>query len=129
VLVQHWARAWGLGWFLALMFGFLGVFSFGLMPLFHGRLREIEWAAWRWLIPGALLMALNNVGFSAALGHWGDATAANIVYSSRGLWSVVLVWAVGHWFGNQERHAGGSAMTARLVGASLMVVAIVLVLK
>jgi drug/metabolite transporter (DMT)-like permease len=129
VLLQQWAPQWGLERFIPLMFGLMGAFSFGFMAFFRGSLRAIEPGAWRWLAPGALLLAGNNAAFAYTLARWHDATAANIVYSSRGLWAVVLVWAVGHWFGNRERQAGGAAMASRLVGALLMVLAIVLVVR
>jgi drug/metabolite transporter (DMT)-like permease len=127
VLTQHWAPAWGPGRFLPIMFGTMGLLSFGFIPFFNGSLRTISRPAWKWLAPGALLLAVNNAAFAFTLAQWHDATAANIVYSSRGLWSVVVVWAFGHWFGNQERHAGRGAMLSRLAGAGLMVAAIVLV--
>lgn len=127
VLVQQWAPAWGAGRFLPIMFSVMGLLSFGFIPFFRGSLREITAPTWRWLAPGAVLLAANNAAFAYTLAQWHDATAANIVYSSRGLWSVVLVWVVGHWFGNQERHAGRGAMLSRLAGAALMVAAIVLV--
>lgn len=129
VLVQRWAPVWGLGRFLPLMFALMGVFSIGFIPFFHGSLRAIDGPTWRWLAPGSLLMAGNSAAFAYTLARWHDATAANIVYSSRGLWAVVLVWIVGHWFGNRERHVGRGAMLSRLTGAALMVVAIVLVVK
>jgi hypothetical protein len=50
-----------------------------------------------------------------------------VVYSARGLWSVLAVWWVGHWFGNTERDRGGSVLRTRLFGAALLLVAIVLV--
>ena len=127
VFTQRWAPGWGTGRFLPLMFGFVGVYSFGFMPFFSAPLRAITGATWRWLAPGALLLAANMAAFAFTLAQWQDATAANIVYSSRGLWSVAIVWAVGHWFANHERHAGRGAMLSRLAGATLMVVAIVLV--
>jgi hypothetical protein len=50
------------------------------------------------------------------------------VYSARGLFSVVLVWAVGHWFSNDEQHLAPGVLRMRFAGAALMVAAIVLVL-
>ncbi len=48
----------------------------------------------------------------------------------RGLWSLALVWCVGHWLKNTERHAvGGRRMTARLVGALLILLAVVLAIR
>lgn len=129
VLLQHWAPHWGLWRFIPLMFGLMGLFSFGFMAFFRASLRTIEPAAWRWLAPGAILLAGNNAAFAFTLARWRDATAANVVYSSRGLWAVALVWLVGHWFGNRERQAGGAAMGSRLMGAALMVVAILLVVR
>jgi len=104
------------------------VISFAFVPFFRGSLRDIDAATWRWLAPGALLSALTIAAFAFTLAHWHEATAPNIVYSSRGLWAVVLVWVVGHWFGNRERHVGRGAMLSRLAGAVLMVAAIVLVM-
>jgi drug/metabolite transporter (DMT)-like permease len=58
----------------------------------------------------------------------GSATVVNIIYSVRGLFSVLLVWLIGHWFTNDEKHLGGRVLRLRFVGATLMVAAIVLVL-
>ena len=63
------------------------------------------------------------------LAKFGDATAVNVVYSARGLWSVVFVWVFGHWFGNREREEEGAAVFRnRLIGASLVATAILLAL-
>ena len=83
--------------------------------------------AWRWLLLGSLVIAATNAGILSVLGHWGDATAVNIVFSSRGLWSVVLVRLAGSYFGNSEGKLGAAVLGRRLLGAALMVVAIVLV--
>ena len=48
----------------------------------------------------------------------GEATAVNVVYSARGLWSVIAVWTLGHLFGNDERGHGAGVMRARLLGAA-----------
>lgn len=80
-----------------------------------------------WL-PGHWLLALNNAGVVLAIVMVGSATAVNIVYSVRGLFSVLLVWLVGHWFTNEEQRLGGHVLQLRLAGAGLMVAAIVLVL-
>ena len=63
-----------------------------------------------------------------AIGAFGDATAVNVVYSSRGLWSVLAVWWIGHWFQNDEQHLGPAVLRLRLWGAGLMLAAIALVL-
>jgi hypothetical protein len=117
-LTQKWVPALGVARYLSMMMLAMGVCSFAFVPFFREGLGKITGIAWRWLLPGALVMAATNAGILSVLGHWGDATAVNIVFSSRGLWSVVLVRLAGHWFGNAE---------GALVGAALRVVAIVLV--
>lgn len=128
VLLQKWVPAWGAGSYLPPMFLVMALYSFALMPFFQAPLRAIPTAAWRWVVLGAVLLGINNAGIVLTLGIWGDATAVNIVYSSRGLLSVALVWAIGHWFASGERHLAPRVFHFRLAGAALMVAAIVLVL-
>jgi hypothetical protein len=66
--------------------------------------------------------------FVMGIVKFGNATATNVLYSSRGLWSVVVVWAVGHWFSNREQQLGASVLRWRLAGALLMITAIALIL-
>ncbi len=126
-LTAKWVPAMGLARYLPMMMLAMGVLSFGFMPFFRAGLGEISGVAWRWLLLGSIVMAATNAGILSTLGHWGDATAVNIVFSSRGLWSVVLVRVAGHYFGNTEGKLGSAVLGRRLVGAALMVVAIVLV--
>ena len=128
VLIQRWAPAWGPGHYFPPMFLGVGIYSFVLLRFAHGGLAGIPARAWRWVLPGALLNALTNAGIALTLGVWGNATAVNIVYSSRGLFSVLLVWFAGHWFANTERHAGRAVLWSRLAGAIAMIGAIALVL-
>ena len=128
VLVQKWAPAWGPGRFIPIMMGIVGLYSMALIPLFNAPLKEVPKAARKPLFWGSAFIALQGMCIITTLAKWGDATAVNVVYSSRGLWSVLAVWAVGHWFANTERDAGKAVMQSRLAGAALLVVAIVLVL-
>jgi hypothetical protein len=128
VLIQKWSPMWGPGRFLPIMFGSVAIASFGIIPLFREPLSAVPRDAWRWLLPGAAIMAIQAAVLSVTMGIWGDATAANIVYSSRGLWSVMAVWLVGHWFQNREQHLGAGVMRWRLAGATAMLGAIILVM-
>jgi hypothetical protein len=58
---------------------------------------------------------------------FGDATAVNIVYGTRGLWSVLLVWLAGRWLGSDEGSRGATVLGGRLAGAALMTAAVVVV--
>ncbi len=126
VLTQKWARFWGFGHFTPVMFGTLAVLSFGLIPFFHGPLRALPASAWRWLLPGCALLAAQAIGVAYSIVTFGDATRVNILYNSRGMWTVVIIWSVGHWFGNEERDQGHAIMGRRLAGAALLLGAIVL---
>lgn len=128
VLLQTWSPAWGLGRFLPLAMSVSGVLSFCFVPLFRAPLREIHRAAWRWLLGGAVVLGVQSVLFVSMVAHWGNAAPANVVYSSRGLWSIVLVWVVGHWVRSREQHHARSVLIGRAVGAALMMSAIGLVL-
>jgi drug/metabolite transporter (DMT)-like permease len=128
VFMQKWVPAWGLGNFLPPVFLLVGLLSCAFMPFFHAPLTALSAAAWRWAAPGALLMALTNAGVVLAIVLVGSATVVNIIFSARGLFSVLLVWLVGHWFTNDEHRLGGRVLALRLGGAALMLAAIVLVL-
>ncbi len=128
VLLQKWVHAWGWGNYFPPMALMIGLLSCVLVPFFSAPLSALPAAAWRWVGPGALLMAVNNAGVVVAIVLVGSATVVNIIYSVRGLFSVLLVWLIGHWFINDEKHLGGRVLRLRFVGATLMVAAIVLVL-
>ena len=82
---------------------------------------------WFWL--AILFIGLQTVGFVICLSlfdHPNAAAAINVTFNSRGIWSVVLVWVVGHWFGNLEREQGLKTMSGRLLGALILFAAIAL---
>ncbi len=80
------------------------------------------------MLPGVGCNALTNGGIVLAIGLWGGATAVNIVYSWRGLVSVLVIWLAGHWFANPERHAGPRVLLVRSADATAMRAAIGFVL-
>ena len=127
VLVQRWGPSWGAGRLLPCIFWINGLLSFLLIFKFSAPLRTVPQAAWPWLTLGSALLGMQSILFVSTLAVFGKATSANIVYSSRGLLSVLLVWLVGHWFANSEQGLGPRIMRWRLAGALLMLSAIVLV--
>lgn len=126
VLVQKWAPAWGAGRFLPLVMGCVALYSLAYLALFRKRLGPMVPGAGRPLVLGAGLMAIQAVLLIGAIGYYAKATPINVVYSARGLWSVLAVWWVGPWFGNREREAGAAALRGRLLGAALLLSAILL---
>lgn len=128
VLVQRCTRSWGAGRFLPLTFALVSAYSLALIPFFQAPLRAIRPAAWRWLAPGALLLALQAENLMYSLGIYGRATATNILYSTRGLWSVLAVGLLGAWLGTaDEQKLPRSVFRRRLIGSALMLAAVVLV--
>lgn len=128
VLLQKWGSAWGSGRYVTLMFVFTAVYTFSFVPFFRAPLRALDRRAWLWAGAGAVLLAVNNAAIAVAIAIWKSPIAVNILYSLRGLLSVVLVWAVGHWFANEEKHLTPRVFRVRLAGAALMLSAVVLVL-
>jgi len=127
VLVQRWGPAWGAGRLLPIVYAINAVFSLALLATLPAPLSALPARAWKWLVPGTVLLGLQAILFVGTLAVYGQATTANVVYASRGLMSVALVWLVGHHFANDERSLGPRVLAWRLLGAGLMLVAIVLV--
>lgn len=128
VVVQKFSPRWGAGRYTNLMFLANAVYSLAFIPFFRTSLWQIERRAWGWTAAGAGLLAINNAGIVLAIAVWRSATTVNILYSLRGLISVVVVWTVGHWFGSEEQHLTPAVFRARVIGAALMLAAIILVL-
>lgn len=129
VLVQRFTPGWGPGRFLPITFGTVMLFSFALIPFFQAPLRTLPTAAWRWLVPGAVLLALQAASMAFTLGTHGRATAANILYSTRGLWSVLAIGLLGAWLGTAgEKRLPPAVFRRRLAGSVLMLAAVFLVL-
>jgi drug/metabolite transporter (DMT)-like permease len=129
VLVQRFASSWGAGRYLPFMFGFLLLFSFALIPFFTAPLRALPRAAWLWLAPGSILLAIQATGMAYSVGAYGRATVANILYSTRGLWSVLAIGLLGAWLGtDDEQNLPRAVLRRRLLGSGLMFAAIALVI-
>ena len=129
VLVQKWSPAWGAGRFLPLAMAVAAVYSIPLARFERSRNGEQTPAAYTpWIAGGAMGFAVQGLMFITSISIYRQATSANVLYSSRGLWSVVAVWAIGHWFSNREQHLGARVLVWRFIGAILMMAAIVMVL-
>ena len=131
VLVQKWVPAWGAGRFLPVMMAFVAVYSFALRPIGverKAREKAAPACASGWVAGGAACFALQGLLIVSSIALYGQATVANVLYSSRGLWSVLAVWLIGHWFANREQHHGARVLVWRFIGAALLMAAILIVL-
>jgi drug/metabolite transporter (DMT)-like permease len=128
VLVQKFSPVWGTGRFLPLAMACGAAYSLGLPRGRKANLPASPGSYTPWLVAGAVGFASQGLMFMSAVSIYRQVTSANVLYSSRGLWSVVGVWAIGHWFTNREQHLGARVLAWRFVGAVLLMAAIVLVL-
>ena len=93
VTQQQWIREWGLLPYMSTLFSTMALLSLSLIPLFRGDGHRMTAINWRWLGGGAALISVQASGVGWGLVTLG-ATTTNVLYNSRGVWSVVLVWVV-----------------------------------
>ena len=124
VLVQKWSAAWGAGRFLPVMMGFAALYSLPFRPARGNAVAPGSEKAAAWTIAGAVCLALQAILFVSSIAIYRQAAVANVLYSSRGLWSILAVWAVGHWLGNYEARVGPGHLAWRIAGATTLIIAI-----
>ena len=138
VLVQHWVPLVGYSRFAPIMFGTTGISSFIYLPALlkewthaqaNSQKTSFSSKGMPWLLGGALLLALQAVSMYSAIGLYGSATLTNILYGSRCLWSVLLVWIFSSLAGEADSSANRSVVMGwRFAGALLLFCAMALVL-
>lgn len=129
VVVQRWVRPEEFARVTPLATGWAAVMSLGLVPLFREPMRRIPRTMWVYLGWGGGALALQAMLILFTLSHYGHATAVNIAYSARGIWSVLLVGVLGRWLATAGERARMDRATLwrRLVGASVVLLAVILV--
>ena len=127
-LIQHWGGTFDSPAFLPAMFGLTGFLTIVVFSLFDRRAFRPSRAALPGLVAGGLLFGVQVAGFFFSIVLTRDATIANVLYSTRSIWSVVAAWAGGHLIGLRDTEAGRGVMTLRLCGAILLFAAILLIL-
>lgn len=128
VLIQHWGDHFDNAAFPPVMFGAAGVISV-IYYGFQDRTAFLPPVKARPLLAiGALFFGTQIVCFFFSLVWTHDATLANVVYSSRTVWSVAAAWLAGQFLGLRDLEAGRSVMWRRLFGSLLLFGAIILIL-
>lgn len=127
--VQMAGKRYGAPTFLVTMFSCVGLLSLTLLPWTDRveTLRKDE--AIKPLVIAAVLMAAQAISITYSLAQFGDATRINIVYSLRGLWSVLLAWQLSRWSASPEGHPTKRTLIIRLVGTALLTTAVVVALS
>jgi drug/metabolite transporter (DMT)-like permease len=129
IMQQRWVQHLGFGHFAPVMFLTIGLLALGLIPFFNAPLRQLSKPTWFWILGGAVLIALQATGIAFSIALFKEVTLTNVLYTTRGIWSVLLVWSIGSWFGNTEKAVGSSVMIQRLLGATLLLGAVLLGLQ
>lgn len=129
VIIQKHATQFGEFSFILFMVTVMAMESLVLLPMFKKGIGRVKIKTWRWILGGSLLMALQELGIFYTIAFYGRATAVNILYSTRGFWSLILVFVVGHWFASHEKYLGKHVLLVRFIGATLLFIAIINVLS
>ena len=122
--IQAWAPAYGSRGFLGTAFLMIGLFSILFLPAADHPLKEADRQGMRALVIGAAIIALQGILVAIAVVGFDNATGVNVVYSSRGLWSVLLIWWIGHRFRAPENDHLPRVFYLRLAGAAIMMTAV-----
>lgn len=128
IIATGWAKAFDYFSFLFFAQIVVGTGSLLLIPYFQAPLRTIPTKALVWLGAGTALLVAQYLALTWTLATFGKATGANILYGSRGLWSLVVIWAIGPFLGNFERNVPRAILLRRIIGATLILGAIIVVL-
>lgn len=126
VLIGHWAAGFGRALFLASMFTGIGLISLATVRWQAPGVFRLPRAAQRFTGLGVGIMTAQTGAMGLCIAASNDPTGVNVIYGTRGLWSIGLIWFVGRrWFGNTERSTAGGAMAQRLAGALLILTAVI----
>jgi drug/metabolite transporter (DMT)-like permease len=130
IVVQIGAPAAGFTLFMPVMFATVTALSLPLLRphILRPPRREVRAGALKWLAVGVVLIGVQATGMASAIGLFGDATAANVVYGSRGLWSLLLLALVARRLGIKDSVFDRSTLLVRTTGCILILVAVMLVL-
>ncbi|HAV12605.1 MAG TPA: hypothetical protein DCX06_03775 [Opitutae bacterium] len=123
-MVGMFAGGFGLPLFLFITMGVNALLSFVLIPFFREPLSSIPTAAWPWMLGACLLMGLQALLLNYTLARYQHVSEINILYSTRGLWSVVFGALAIRIFSQTDKADHRGIYILRFTGALLMCVAI-----
>jgi drug/metabolite transporter (DMT)-like permease len=127
IYIQKWAPVYGPDRLIFIVFIMIALMSFCFIPFFHKTKLLFNAPVSLWLALSIVCIALQSVLVAIALSRFGNATAVNIAFSSRGMWSVLFIWLFGGLIGNKEHLLGKKIFWQRLAGSALILLAIALV--
>ena len=108
------------------MFATVALLSFLLIPLSRGKFLAFRGRADRWMWASCFPMGAQAVLMSIAIGFHHVPTEANVFYSCRGFWAILLVAWFGKRIGLEEGAIPKATQIRRLLGACLLLAGIYL---
>jgi hypothetical protein len=84
--------------------------------------------AWIWTAAGVILLGVQAMSLAAAISIFGDATGVNVVYGSRGLWSLLLLAVVARHLGVADSVLDRRTLGLRVLGSALILAAVAIAL-
>ena len=112
---------------LFMMVATVGLLSVFTVPLCRGRFMEWRGQADRCLFWGSVLVAGQALLMSIAIGFHNVPTETNVLYASRGLWSLFFAATLGAWLGVAEATTPRAIVLRRVLGALLLIMGIWLI--
>lgn len=125
---QRWANNWGVLRFAAITFTTSSIVACAMIPLFNTPWKKMTQTAKRHVLTGAAFCALPGLCMGLALGRYGHAPEVNVIYSTRAIFSIGIVWLFGRHIGNIEHTASRTVLFRRMAGATILLAAIILIL-
>ena len=112
---------------LFIMVSTVALLSIPIIPMCEGKFIEWRGKADKCLLWGSILVAGQALLMSIAIGFHDVPTEANILYSTRGLWSLFFATTIGGWLGISESTAPKKVIFRRSLGAMLLLAGIWLI--
>jgi drug/metabolite transporter (DMT)-like permease len=120
ILIQKWARLYNPDTFIFEVFVLTAILSVAFIPFFCRSKLTFTKPVSLFFTASIVCIAVQTVLMAIALGRFGNATAINIVFSSRTMWSVLFVWWFGKMLDNNESDLGKRVFFQRLAGSALI---------
>jgi drug/metabolite transporter (DMT)-like permease len=128
-MVGVFGSGFGKNSFLVIAIAVNALLSFGLIPFFNAPLRDIPKKSIRWAVAASIGMGVQAVILNYTLAASGKVVVINILYSARGLFSVVLGLLIAMLFTVSIEQMSWKVRIQRMIGAILISVAIAIALS
>ena len=130
IVVQVFAPQAGFTLFMPVMFGSVAAMALPLLwpHVIRPKRRGPATGARSWMAAGVTLLGLQALGMGTAIGLYGDATGANVVYGSRGLWSLLFLALFARALGIEDSVFDRRTLVLRVLGAIFILGAVALVM-